>query len=162
MASNKLSSRRRTARKPPVCHSGPAVGSILYPSNAPQRERTPLAKKLPGVTSPIVPRTGRCPPAYRTCGLNPAVWSTEVDAGDAVDHEACCPSLPQGENLDVFCSAEYGDISPGDQNTTNCEKIENFQYGAPGFPCVDTITAITTWSDGKKCTAISIVNVYEP
>ena len=166
MVSNKLTNRRRTARKPPVCHSGPAVGSILFGPEAIQLKRTPLDQKLPGITSPIVPRMGRCPPPVpslppRTCNISPAEFTIILGDGDALDVSACAPALPEGEEIEVGITAQFGEVGSPDADATNCGATASYPYTAPDFETDDVITATITWSDTGICVATALAHIVE-
>lgn len=166
MVSNKLTNRRQTARKPPVCHSGPAVGSILFPPEALQLKRTPLDQKLPGITSPIIPRTGRCPPPPpdlppRTCSITPNEISLPVGDEDALDLAACCDALPTGEEVTVDVVVDRGSLHSPSGDVTNCDESPTWTYTAPDDPGPDLVTVTFTWSDTGTCIATCTVTVEE-
>jgi hypothetical protein len=160
MVSNKLTNRRRTARKPPVCHSGPAVGSILLPPEALQR--TPLDKKLPGVTSPIVPRTGRCPPPPPPpppcdVSIEPETASEEVWVSTAFETLACKDSLEHGSAISVAYQMTGGFVDHY-LDPTNCSDPGLFEWTGTETG-VFTVTATFTFSDSSTCDATATITV---
>lgn len=163
MVSNKLTNRRLTARKPPVCHSGPAVGSILFPPEAVQLERTPLEKKLPGITSPIVPRTGRCPPPPpppppRFCELDPSELELLNEENANITPHACAEDLPEGEDVAMEYVLTGGEWD-GEGPIPNCGSAGGAEYRATVPPGSYTLTVTFTWSDSVQCVAVCNITV---
>ncbi len=163
MVSNKLTNRRRTARKPPVCHSGPAVGSILFPPEALQLKPTPLEKKLPGITSPIVPRTGRCPPpppppaGEITCSLIPV--KTVLTFGEITDVEffAYDTHYGQAQIIDVDLSTTGGLLEPPEGLPNGIPLNE--EYTAGDNEGTFTLTATFSWPDNDSCIATAEITI---
>ncbi len=165
MVSNKLTNRRLTARKPPVCHSGPAVGSILFPPQALQLKRTPLEKKLPGITSPIVPRTGRCPPPPPETEITCSLAKDEplpIYTGEEFTllWAACNPALPPTPQITPEVTAILGTIG-NVESGENCTSDNDIIYHAPDDPGTDTITMTVTFSDSTTCLSILTLDITE-
>ena len=164
MVSNKLTNRRQTARKPPVCRSGPPVDSILYPPEAVQLKRTPLEKKLPGITSPIVPRTGQCPPPPPQTGMCDLLANTDLTEPYMmveITPYACWPSLPPEEDVTAEYSATGGTWIDKPSPIQNCLGGSNGEWEAPAEEGTYTLTAIYTSSTGAKCQAQCTITVEE-
>lgn len=126
MASSSLSKRRGPLRRPKVCHTAPNPGRC-HPPPSP----------LPG----------------RNCSILPETSDVLVGEQAEYDYDGCASTLPHTENVAVHWSALFGSIDPADQDVVNCNGVDNVVYTAPDFPCVDTLTAEGTWSDGGTCTA---------
>ncbi len=162
MASNSLTNRRRTARKPPVCHSGPAVDSILFPPGAIQLQRTPLEKKLPGITSPIVPRTGRCPPPQPDPNH---VISCNVEIPDPIetgnDYQLDVTAQDTGytwtQIVTVQMTALLGKIDPPE--LLHNDVMGNATYYAPSNPGEETVTSTFSWPDGHQAISVEVFDV---
>jgi hypothetical protein len=165
MVSNSLTNRRRTARKPPVCHSGPAVDSILFPPQALQRQRTPLEKKLPGIADPIVPRSGRCPPppppTVITCSIlhqDPGPYYTGEEY--QLNMLACNTTYGSAQLLTPSIETVIGEITE-QEDITNCGAGDEAIYQAPDDPGTETITITITWPDSSICISILTFDVLE-
>ncbi len=161
MVSNKLTNRRQTARKPPVCRSGPPVGSILYPADAAQLKRQPLDQKEPGVTSPIVPRSGQCPPdppdpTQCECALIADHWTIAINETLAIAIHAC-RSLTEGPyDLRIIYHSEENAFDGPPDGLDCIDTVANYSPFAPGeYP----ISADLGWDAGGSCTVNATVTV---
>ncbi len=162
MVSNKLTNRRRTARKPPVCRSGPAVDSILFPAGAPQLKRTPLEKKLPGIADPVVPRSGRCPPPPPpppacVCTLDPSNPVIAIHSQVTINVNACRGLPPGQHDLHFTWETEDGYFS-GPPTGLDCQNAEGTYI--PETPGTWWIKVTARWdSDAIVCEATGTVTV---
>ncbi len=163
MTSSKLSSRRQTARKPPVCHSGPPVGSPLLPSaETIAAESRVLETKKAGIAPPITPRSGRCPPPPPPpqacdCWLDPAEQTIREDQmGGAMLHY--CRDLGGGQiDVDIEYGEDGGSFA-GPLQGLNC--VDSMSTYAPtSGPGDYNIWAKFTWPDAFQCTVYGTVHV---
>ena len=83
------------------------------------------------------------------------------DDGDTLDVDGCAPALPEGEDLEIEITAQFGEVGSPDADATNCDESGSYPYNAPDFETDDVITATIRWSDGGSCVATAVAHVVE-
>lgn len=164
MTSNKLSGRRRTARKPPICNSG-LVSPFPKASAAPTATAgKPMPGKLPGITPPIIPRSGRCPPPPPpptptiTCSLKPDVVIIDEFQTGVLHGEACNSALPEDDPVN-WTVASTGQPPAVQTDPTNC--LETGDVEVEDDPGTYLLTATFFFSDGSQCVDTATLIVEE-
>ena len=157
MTSSKLSNRRQTARKPPVCISGAAVGSIQRQRQETGQEPVPSHRKRPGEPTKYTPRKGQCPPIPEppppsdiTCHIGADEPTVEFEGTADIEMRANNPDYPEDQVVACNCYASAGSFE--------CPVILNgmTQWGefeAPGEPGTHHLTAEFTWPNTTDCVA---------
>lgn len=167
MTSNKLSSRRQTARKPPICRSGPAVGSLQRQKQETPEPPVPAYKKQPGQDPIYTPRKGRCPPpppppppSAVTCFINPDAPTVEFEGSLGIEISASNPNYDEDQIVGCVCTQTDGSFT--------CPTIYNGvqawgEFQAPGNPGSHGLQADFSWPDSTNCTATtSVIEEEEP
>ena len=125
-------------------------------------QRTPLDKKLPGITSPIVPRTGQCPPPQPDPNhvINAVVTFPDqmITSGSyQVQVNAVDSGYSWTQIVAVQMTALLGFIDPPDPLHNDVQG--NTIYYAPDEPGQETVTSIFSWPDGHKAISIEVFDV---